>query len=285
MTIRLQSDDTCMAVLRRFDGNIISCRHRGVILYRHAGAIHFWTSPHTALTISSLNSRIIDTLRRQIATSTLAPGHKLPAERELATLFDTTRITVKDALSMLETEGLIYREERRGWFVSLPRLEYNPVSRSHFHEMVRAQQRQAQTQVLSCETVVAPCELVTEMGLSPLSKLIRICRARCIDGRTVLYVEHFLRPELFPGIEQQDLSQSLTALYQREYGLEYSRSRFDICPTAVRGEAASTLNLSQGSPVLAVSRINYDQFDRVIDCDREIWRHDAVRIRVESLSF
>ncbi|NHH99975.1 putative transcriptional regulator of 2-aminoethylphosphonate degradation operon [Oceanimonas sp. MB9] len=241
--------------------------------------IRLWNSPGILLNTTTL---IIDTLRRQIAGGCLAPGHKLPAERELAVLFDTTRITVKDALSMLEAEGLIYREERRGWFVSRPRLIYNPATRSHFHELVHSQQRTAETRVLACEAVVAPGELVAEMGLAPLSRLIRICRARRIDERTVLYVEHFLRPELFPGIEQQDLSRSLTELYRRKYGLEYGRSRFDICPTAARGEAAGVLNLAQGSPVLAVSRINYDQFDRVIDCDREVWRHDAVRIRVES---
>lgn len=225
---------------------------------------------------------ITDTLRRQIAGATLAPGAKLPAERELAALFETTRITVKESLSILEAEGLIYREERRGWFVSRPRLVYNPASRSHFHALVAAQARRAETRVLASRWVPAPCELVAEMEIAPLSRLFRLCRERRIDGRAVLYVEHFLRPEWFPGIERQDLSQSLTELYRREYGLEYGRSRFDICPTAAQGEAARVLNLAPGSPVLAVTRINYDQHGRLLDCDREIWRHDAVRIRVDS---
>jgi DNA-binding GntR family transcriptional regulator len=227
-------------------------------------------------------AHITETLRRQIAAGALPHGAKLPAERELAALFGTTRITLKDALSMLEAEGLIYREERRGWFVSRPRLVYNPASRSHFHALVAAQCRRAETRVLGAEVVVAPFELVAELELAPLSPLFCIRRARRIDGRAVLHVTHFLRPHLFPGIERQDLSQSLTELYRREYGLEYGRSRFDICPTAARGEAARVLNLAPGSPVLAVTRINYDQFGRPIDCDREIWRHDAVRIRIDS---
>ncbi|GAA3533308.1 hypothetical protein [Zobellella aerophila] len=43
--------------------------------------------------------------------------------------------------------------------------------------------------------------------------------------------------------------------------------------TAARGEAARALSLAEGSPVLAVTRINYD---------REFWRHDAVRILIDS---
>lgn len=225
---------------------------------------------------------IIHTLRQQLTGQGLTAGGKLPAERELADLFATTRITVKEALHQLETEGLIYREERRGWFVSHPRLIYNPASRSHFHALVAAQHRVAATRVLSCEPVLAPAELVQEMALAPLSRLTRICRVRSIDCRPVLYVEHYLIPEHFPDIARQDLSQSLTGLYESHYGLHYGRSRFDICPTAARGEAARALCLAEGSPVLAVTRVNYDQHGRIIDCDREIWRHDAVRIRIDS---
>ncbi|MDX1267322.1 MAG: UTRA domain-containing protein [Oceanisphaera sp.] len=228
------------------------------------------------------SSAIIGALRQQLASQALTAGNKLPAERELADLFDTTRITVNEALHHLEAEGLIYREERRGWFVSRPRLVYNPVSRSHFPALVAAQQRVAATRVLSCESVLAPAELVSDMALAPLSRLTRICRLRSIDRRPVLYTEHYLIPEYFPAIGEQDLSQSLTRLYEHRYGLRYGRSRFDICPTAARGEAARALSLAEGSPVLAVTRINYDQQGRIIDCDREIWRHDAVRIRIDS---
>ncbi|WP_116472709.1 UTRA domain-containing protein [Zobellella maritima] len=228
------------------------------------------------------SATIIHTLRQQLASQALVPGNKLPAERELADLFATTRITVKEALHTLEAEGLIYREERRGWFVSRPRLVYNPASRSHFHTLVAAQNRVASTRVLGCETVLAPAELVPEMALAPLSRLTRIRRVRSIDQRPVLYVEHYLIPDYFPAIADQDLSQSLTRLYEIQYGLHYGRSRFDICPTAACGEAARTLSLAEGSPVLAVTRVNYDQHGRIIDCDREIWRHDAVRIRIDS---
>ena len=99
----------------------------------------------------------------------------------------------------------------------------------------------------------------------------------------VLYVEHHLQPDVFPGILEMDLTQSLTLIYEREYAIHYGRSRFDITPTAARGEAAQALMLSEGSPILLISRVNYDQNGRIIDCDHEYWRHDAIRISVDSL--
>ncbi len=51
---------------------------------------------------------------------------RLPAERELAERFKTTRVTLRQALGQLEAEGRIYRSNRRGWFVTPARLSYEP---------------------------------------------------------------------------------------------------------------------------------------------------------------
>lgn len=82
---------------------------------------------------------ICHALQEQIEHGLLAPGGKLPAERRLSEVFDTTRITLREALVQLEAQGLIYREERRGWFVAPQRLTYDLIERSHFHAMVRDQ--------------------------------------------------------------------------------------------------------------------------------------------------
>ncbi|TDR81489.1 UTRA domain-containing protein [Paludibacterium purpuratum] len=227
-------------------------------------------------------AQIRESLGAQMDSGLLPPGAKLPSERELSELFSTTRITIKDALLALEAEGRIYREDRRGWFVSPPRLVYNPQYRSHFHEMVTRQQRQVETRVLSAGMVLATPALSQALELGPLAQLCRIRRTRSIDGRVVMYVEHHLKPSFFPDILARDLSQSLTLIYQREYGIRYGRSRFDIYPSAARGDVAQALTLAEGSPILLVFRINYDQHGRIIDCDHEYWRHDAIRITVDS---
>jgi DNA-binding GntR family transcriptional regulator len=230
----------------------------------------------------SQSGQIRDALLAQIDGGSLPPGGKLPSERELAELFSTTRITLKDALLALEAEGRIYREDRRGWFVAPPRLIYNPQYRSHFHEMVTRQRREVATRVLSVRTVLATPALSQELELPSMSRLYQIRRLRSLDGRVVMYVEHHLKPERFPGILDLDLARSLTLIYERRYGIRYGRSRFDITPSAARGEVAQALTLAEGSPILLVFRINYDQHGHIIDCDHEYWRHDAIRVTVDS---
>ncbi|WP_297842904.1 GntR family transcriptional regulator, partial [Pseudomonas sp.] len=131
-------------------------------------------------------------LQEQIEHGLLPPSSKLPAERKLSELFNTTRITVREALLQLEAQGLVYREERRGWFISPPRLAYDLMRRSHFHAMVSAQGRVAETLVISARLQPASAQICGLLQLPALSSVIQICRARRIDQRLVLYVEHYL---------------------------------------------------------------------------------------------
>ena len=70
-----------------------------------------------------------------------------------------------------------------------------------------------------------------------------------VDGRLVLYVEHYLNPAYFPGIERFDLTRSLTDLYASHYGIRYGRVRFEMLPTILPAEAAGPLRVSVGSPI------------------------------------
>ncbi len=220
-------------------------------------------------------------LEEQIEHGLLSSGSKLPAERKLSELFDTTRITLREALGQLEAQGLIYREERRGWFVSPPRLAYNPLVRSHFHAMVGEQGRKPATEVLSARLQPASAAICDLLELPALSGVVQIRRARRIDGRLVLYVEHYLNPAYFPDVLRFDLTRSLTELYAQQYDIFYGRVRFDMVPTALHVEAAAALKVTVGSPALRITRINRDQHGRLIDCDIEYWRHDAIHVSVE----
>lgn len=232
--------------------------------------------------ITTQVAAIYHSLATQILNGTLAPGAKLPSERELSELFSTTRITLREALQRMAAEGTIYLESRRGWFVTPPRLEYNPITKSLFHQMVESQGRRAFTEVISTSTEVASPELCRKLELAPLSKLYCLRRLRYVDERAVMFVEHYLKPAIFKDILKLDLSKSLTLIYQEHYGIKCGRATFDIYPTAANASVAQHLNLAEGSPLLMIIRVNYDTEGRILDCDREFWRHDAVRVSVDS---
>ncbi|MEV5895778.1 GntR family transcriptional regulator [Nonomuraea fuscirosea] len=61
--------------------------------------------------------QIAASLREQIDGGTLTPGAALPSEAELRRRFSASRNTVRQALAVLERDGLIVAEHGRGHFV------------------------------------------------------------------------------------------------------------------------------------------------------------------------
>ena len=63
-------------------------------------------------TIASLKRRrvcesVAEQIRQAIFSGQIEPGHKLPAEREMARQFQTSRVALREALRALEQEGMI----------------------------------------------------------------------------------------------------------------------------------------------------------------------------------
>ncbi len=63
-------------------------------------------------------SAIIHQIEQLILRGVLRPGERLPSERELATRFEVSRPTLRDALAELETSGLVITRPGAGAFVA-----------------------------------------------------------------------------------------------------------------------------------------------------------------------
>ena len=222
-------------------------------------------------------------LSEQIETGALAAGAKLPAERQLSEMFGTTRITLREALSSLEADGLVYREDRRGWFIAHERIEYDPTVNSNFHAMVKKQGRTPGTDLISAGIVPATSKVQKLLGLPPLAPVFRLQRIRSVDGRNVLYVENYINPEFFPGLLDHDLSAPLSDIYHEHFDSHYHQILFRVYPVGLHDDAATNLKVTSGSSGLLVNRVNRDQHNRIIDCDFEYWRQDAVVITAQTL--
>lgn len=74
--------------------------------------------PISAASPKPLYQQIVDGITREISEGRLAPGAALPSFRVLAEELLVSLITVKRAYEDLEREGIIYRRQGLGTFVS-----------------------------------------------------------------------------------------------------------------------------------------------------------------------
>ena len=77
---------------------------------KHAAAAPFKIA---ALKHRRVYESVAEQIRQAIFSGQLAPGHKLPPERQMAQQFATSRVALREALRSLEQEGMI--EIRRGF--------------------------------------------------------------------------------------------------------------------------------------------------------------------------
>src|SRR5260221_10459477 len=64
-----------------------------------------------------------EVLRHQIQAGHLAPHTAIPSEPELVARYHVSRATVRQALTELVNEGLLYRQHGKGTYVCEPRVQ------------------------------------------------------------------------------------------------------------------------------------------------------------------
>lgn len=217
----------------------------------------------------------------RIATGELRPGDRLLSERRLQEDLGLARGTIREGLFRLEAEGLIYRRDRSGWYVSPPPVVYDPTRWDGFISYVEAQGRTPATETILTETLVADPQLARVFDRPVGAPLYRIFRRRYVDNRAVLVERIVVDAALAPDLLRFSLDQSLTSILKTAYGLSVARNQVSMQPCALIGLEAEALGVKPGLPGLAVQRISHDAEGRVVEFDEEYWRHDAVRISVD----
>ncbi|HEX4594598.1 MAG TPA: winged helix-turn-helix domain-containing protein, partial [Bryobacteraceae bacterium] len=71
---------------------------------KHAAAAPFKIA---ALKHRRVYESVAEQIRQAIFSGQIAPGHKLPPERDMARQFQTSRVALREALRALEQEGMI----------------------------------------------------------------------------------------------------------------------------------------------------------------------------------
>jgi phosphonate utilization transcriptional regulator PhnR len=222
--------------------------------------------------------KIKETIVEQIDSGLLLTRQKLPSERKLAEAFATTRATLREALSSLEAEARLYREDRRGWFVCPEPLRYDPNSTLNFLGMAKNQGREARSELIKAKQVLATKQAGELLQVPMLTDIYHINRVRFLEERPVVYVSNYIKAAHFPHLLAHVFTPSLTDVYLKYYSVRYQTTHYRVSTTCLFGEIAQALRATPGSPAMLVERINYDQNGQLIDCDLEYWRHDAICI-------
>jgi GntR family transcriptional regulator len=232
---------------------------------------------------SPAHLRIGNWLEQLIASKTLQPGDKLPAEVEIANALGVSRMTLRQALASIEAKGLIDRRRGRfgGSFVAAPRIEFDHASLPGFTEQMRRIHVEAGAEVLSATTRVASAEVRKSLGMQRSGRVHEILRARSANGEPIVLEEAYLPAAIFPGLLSADLSGSLYAA-MREYDAAPFSADERIEATQANDQQADVLGIEPGSPLLLITRTSFTEKGVAVEFSRDYHRSDRTRIRITS---
>ncbi|PQJ89422.1 UTRA domain-containing protein [Aliivibrio sifiae] len=224
---------------------------------------------------------IKDAIAEQIESGMLEPGHKLPSERVLAESFSTTRITLREALNYLALAGKLYKEERRGWFVSKEALIFNPAQELDILKVCKQYNRGYTTERIDSKRILAPKMVAERLDLPPFSYVLMFSRLVIIEGRKVAVQYQYLPEALFPSLAKMDEDIDVVSILKDKYLSECQNLCVKIGVFPATEVESELLNISSGSMLLNInqSAINNNKTGyllQVISCC-----HDALKIEIE----
>lgn len=134
------------------------------------------------------------------------PGHRVPAEADMADHFGTARMTVNRAIRELTEDGLILRKRRAGSFVAAPPSPSAMLEIVDMSAALPAQGRAYHYECLVNERVEADETIAGRFNLpagTPLQHII--CRHRA-DGDVIELEERWINLALLPRAATADFS-------------------------------------------------------------------------------
>ena len=228
--------------------------------------------------------RIEQWLAATIDAGGLVPGDKLPREQDLAADLGVSRMTLRQALSSLETRGAIVRRPGRqgGTFVASPRIVCDLTGLAGFTEQMRRAHVRAGARVLSATTRPADRAEARALALDRGDLVHEVVRVRSANREPLALESSCFPAALFPDLVRQRLGGSLYRLLSSRYDLAPHTATEVLEPVVATAEHADLLHVPPGCPLMLIVRTAYTASGVPVEHARDVFRADRTRITVQT---
>ena len=221
-------------------------------------------------------------LRRKILSGELQPLATIPTEDALAQEFDVSRITIRQALGLLEKDGLVIRQRGRGTFVSEAVKAYESAKLTGSMEDLILMGVQTSTKILDFSWIEAPQSVKERLGLGEASQVLRIEKIRHVESSPFSFVINYLPQRIGQKIKAEDLTaKPLLMVLEENLGIRPDEADQTIEATIADAHVAPLLDIRVGDPLLKVERTVFDVRNRPVECVFVLYRADKYFLNVK----
>lgn len=226
--------------------------------------------------------QIVESLIGRIEAGELAPGDRLPSERELSSRLGVNRMTLRQALQVLKMRGLIVQRQGDGTYVAAPKIDRAAGRLWPFSTNMRDRGYAPRAHLILFERRPADAASADRLGLPARAPLYYSHRLRLIGEEPVVLEQFALPAERFPDLDRHDLARrSIYEIMETEYGVTIAHARQSLEPVVATPYESELLGVPPGAPLMLEQRVTFDRHAMPVEYGKDLYRGDRFRFVTE----
>lgn len=220
-------------------------------------------------------------LRAKIESNEWQPQQKIPSENELNQIYGVSRMTARQVIAQLANEGLLFRVQGKGTFVTPQKIKTRtPSGYQGIRKQLEQQGYHTETHLLSREVVPASTGTARALGIAPEAPIYLIRRVRLADGEPISLHTSEVPQALAPGLEHVDVVDvQLCVALAENYDLQMGEVEETLEITKATTAEAKALSIPRGSALLLLEQTISTPGGTTFEHSKVVFRGDKIKLQ------
>ncbi len=199
-------------------------------------------------------------IKQKIISMEYLEGNMLPSESQFMAKFHISRITVRNALALLEQEGYVYRIQGKGCYVAANFRQQSLDKIHSYTDMILESGMVPGRIVLDCSVKPSTKKEAAQLHLKENDPVFILERIILADGLPICLTKAVLPYPRLIDIDKFDFSDaSLYDVLEKKYGYTIERTAITFEASASDPHVSEMLSVSEGTPLLIYNSISYSE--------------------------
>ncbi len=224
-----------------------------------------------------IHEQIRSYIHSKILSGDWPAGYQIPSERELSDQFQVSRVTVRQALINLASDGLVKRVQGLGTFISIPKIEMMQGELISITTLMQKQGHIPETILTKLQREPLNAVNADLLGYPIGEEMYVFQRIRRANEVNIVIENTMLPYRKLPDIDKYDLvASSVFSLMADVYNYDELMVYQTIEVGIATREIASLLEIQENSPVIHVNRVTRDLSNEVVEYAQDIYPADRI---------